>query len=507
MATPTEWKDLQEAEAVIPTFTMSTVINYFVTRVALDGKQAMDFKNLNSHAFPLFKCGHVQSIQIASNINRVYCRCRCLPEMKKNIVYRIEVVLKSSEGDIVEAKCDCPAGTGPHGSCKHIAAFCYALEEFCRIRSLRPPESCTSQPQSWNQPRKRRLDPCDVSEIQFVKHEYGKIKKPPRPLLYDPRPERLRCTTDEEVEILKQRLTDIDSSAALLHVLSTQTVQTPPTSLPPAPSVVKEEFIRELQAKPQPLALQDVITAGTSFLRTITYSPAVVRQIEMETQHQRLCKRWHEERNYRLTASKFGTVGKRRAPRPPLAKNILYAGTQPISAAALKWGCDHEKDAIETYRRRLPPELQLMPSGIVIDKSGFLAASPDGVVLNTAGEQVSLVEFKCPYSAKHCSVVDACSNSTFFCKLMDGKPVLKRTHNYYYQVQGQMAITGIKVCDFAVWTPTDMTVEEIYFDEYFWCTKVLPTLRSFYFEVMLPEIVYPRHPLAIMDYSNHMNHM
>ncbi len=93
------------------------------------------------------------------------------------------------------------AGTEPHGSCKHIAAFCYALEEFCRIRSLRPPESYTSQPQAWNQPRKWRLDACDVSEVEFIKHEYRKVKKSPRPLLYDPRPEGLRCTTEEEVEM------------------------------------------------------------------------------------------------------------------------------------------------------------------------------------------------------------------------------------------------------------------------------------------------------------------
>jgi len=32
--------------------------------------------------------------------------------------------------DVIGAKCRCPAGKGPCGSCKHIAAVCYALEEF-----------------------------------------------------------------------------------------------------------------------------------------------------------------------------------------------------------------------------------------------------------------------------------------------------------------------------------------------------------------------------------------
>ena len=32
--------------------------------------------------------------------------------------------------NVIGAKCGCPAGKGPCGSCKHIAAVCYALEEF-----------------------------------------------------------------------------------------------------------------------------------------------------------------------------------------------------------------------------------------------------------------------------------------------------------------------------------------------------------------------------------------
>ena len=58
---------------------------------------------------------------------------------------------------MTSASCACPAGAGPFGSCKHIAALCYALEEFCRLREVRPPDSCTSHLQQWNRPRKRHL--------------------------------------------------------------------------------------------------------------------------------------------------------------------------------------------------------------------------------------------------------------------------------------------------------------------------------------------------------------
>lgn len=48
--------------------------------------------------------------------------------MRKDREYKIQKVLCPS-GDILYAEDDWPAGRGPKGSCKHIAAFCFALEE------------------------------------------------------------------------------------------------------------------------------------------------------------------------------------------------------------------------------------------------------------------------------------------------------------------------------------------------------------------------------------------
>lgn len=43
---------------------------------------------------------------------------------------------KTTDGtrDIIEAGCRCPAGAKPSGSCKHISALSYAIEEFCSPR-------------------------------------------------------------------------------------------------------------------------------------------------------------------------------------------------------------------------------------------------------------------------------------------------------------------------------------------------------------------------------------
>lgn len=88
----------------------------------------------------------------------------------------------------------------------------------------------------------------------------------------------------------------------------------------------------------------------------------------------------------------------------------------------------------------------------------------------------------------------------------DGSIHLKKTHNYYYQVQGQMAVVDLRWCDFVVWTLDDIFVERINFDEAFWKNQCYPQLHSFYCGIMLPELIFPRHPLGlnILDYRPYL---
>ena len=136
-----EWVKIEDSS--IPLFTIANITNYFITPVTSDGKPANDFKNLNSHAYPLFKAGHIQPVLAMHKDTSHYIKCVCLPEMKKDKLYKINVTLDRF-ADITQASCTCPAGTGPCGSCKHISALCYALEEVSRIREVRSPDSCTS---------------------------------------------------------------------------------------------------------------------------------------------------------------------------------------------------------------------------------------------------------------------------------------------------------------------------------------------------------------------------
>ena len=50
---------------------------------------------------------------------------------------------------------------------------------------------------------------------------------------------------------------------------------------------------------------------------------------------------------------------------------------------------------------------------------------------------------------------------------------LKKTHSYYYQIQGTMGITGAAECDFMVWTTISVKVETISFEGRYYVAKTL----------------------------------
>ena len=66
--------------------------------------------------YKLFSKGHVQDICVAINADECLVKCKCLPEMKKDRVYSIDLSISISSNSISGAKCTCPAGRGPSGN-------------------------------------------------------------------------------------------------------------------------------------------------------------------------------------------------------------------------------------------------------------------------------------------------------------------------------------------------------------------------------------------------------
>ena len=207
----------------------------------------------------------------------------------------------------------------------------------------------------------------------------------------------------------------------------------------------------------------------------------------------------------RITSSHFGALCKGNITSKVEA--VISSGRldskQP--AAAIQWGIMHEDTAYKFYQSTSPHGNYVRKAGIFIANVGFLASSPDGVVFDSEGDTlIGIIEIKCPYSCRGNTVRDGCKNlKSFFCQLNESNlVVLKRNHQYYFQVQGAMAITGAQWCDFIVWTPKECTIERIAFDPKFW-ESTYAYLRNVYYCYILPELIYPRLHLGleIMHYD------
>ena len=114
----------------LPVFTIENVVDYLITRKENDCMRVEDWKSFKTGGYKLFKEDHVQKIMINQQDSVCTITCSCLPEMKKDRIYKIKIDISVNTSDVCGAECSCPAGRGPHGNCKHIAASLFAPENF-----------------------------------------------------------------------------------------------------------------------------------------------------------------------------------------------------------------------------------------------------------------------------------------------------------------------------------------------------------------------------------------
>lgn len=207
--------------------------------------------------------------------------------------------------------------------------------------------------------------------------------------------------------------------------------------------------------------------------------------LELNTRQQSHCKEWFEARQYRLTSSNFGRVLKRKsAPSDKFLTSIF--NSKQISAAPLDYGKRHEKSAKAKYLIEYK-DRHFHECGLVVNKNFmFLGASPDGILCDNG--QSGIVEIKCPYTARNMKLIQASEEiRDFYLENDGGQLKLRKDHEYYAQIQGQLMITGCDFSEFIVFTQCDLHTERIIPDIVF-MNDMLNTLASFFRDFAKPFI-------------------
>jgi putative phage-type endonuclease len=129
---------------------------------------------------------------------------------------------------------------------------------------------------------------------------------------------------------------------------------------------------------------------------------------------------WFKLRENRLTASDLYDAVYH--PITLIKKKLKNVSFNSYSIPALKWGCMFEEVAANIYAHLNSTKINEF--GLLVnDKINNFGASPDGIT-----DEGIMIEIKCPYSRE---IKD---------KVIPDK--------YYYQMQGQMAVCELDICDY-----------------------------------------------------------
>ena len=224
------------------------------------------------------------------------------------------------------------------------------------------------------------------------------------------------------------------------------------------------------------------------------YSEEENAPIESTTRGQASNANWHIMRENLLTPSSFKTIC--HSTNGTKTAVALFNGPtfdQSNPPVHIRFGQRFEAVARDQFMKAHKYNHQSckvnIPCLCMNTEYPFLAASPDGVLSCKEGPQ-ALVEIKCLSSKRNFNSSLALVRADI-CKRQDGALVMNTKHQYYYQVQGQMALTGIHQCHLVGFTNKGIAVVTVNFDPLFWeiihkkltnflCTAHLPMLTATY---------------------------
>ena len=209
-------------------------------------------------------------------------------------------------------------------------------------------------------------------------------------------------------------------------------------------------------------------------LQCLQVSWDMAHKYESATREQSSCMEWHQLKRPRVTASHFREVCHVSEKSEDGLVHRILQGTR--QTAAMRRELELEADAIWEYCQT--KRVNHYPCGFIIHPDApWLGASPDGLVFDPSESvQFGLIEMKCPNLK---SYVD-CT----YLKMKSGNLELKKSHAYYWQVQGQMLITGLTWCDFVISAEDDLLIQRIYRDNDV-CKVIREKIDRFYFYVYM----------------------
>lgn len=216
------------------------------------------------------------------------------------------------------------------------------------------------------------------------------------------------------------------------------------------------------------------------------------QNLEKTTRKQSSNPRWRLHRVGRITASNCKEALNLDIEKPSKSfRDKIMNYKESFSCKATSYGIKNEQKACNEYikiAKNNHKNLKVQEAGLHVNPSFvYLGASPDGITTCDCHE-TGLLEIKCPYKYK--TGLSKGWRQDKNCPINeDGS--MKESHQYYFQIQQQMLVTGLNFCDFFVWSfgteENDKFLIRVNKNVEF-CQKLLAKIELVFYKVILPEL-------------------
>ncbi|KAJ1522321.1 hypothetical protein ONE63_002617 [Megalurothrips usitatus] len=229
-------------------------------------------------------------------------------------------------------------------------------------------------------------------------------------------------------------------------------------------------------------------------------TPEKARALEVATRGQHENPLWKEAKKFRLGTAMFGKIMTMRETTSvrQTVHDIIYGKEEKQAMLDrnphVQYGIRNESTAVQMYAERHNATDIEENGSYVVANMAFLLSTPD----RRRGLD-GLLEVKTKPSIGDRKFLDCAlakgrqKPSKFPLEFREGALHLKKNHEFYFQIQGQLAISDREWCDLVVFSDNDFFVERIERDRAKW-EEMFPKLKRFYMEALLPEFVDPRLP-------------
>lgn len=424
----------------------------------------------NKHSvsgYRMFKSEKVHEVLLCKAVDGETVVLKAMVEASFSVgkSYKAAAALTSA-GNVKEAGCECRAGAS--GVCKHVAALLWFMLDMKRSQApyVRDTVACTEKSRTWGSGSKdAHVRKLKFSDLQFVKHLPTKAKVPVKPKRNVP-----VIMSESDLKELHKGLQHNNINMMLCQVLEENCFV--PVPLP----VINEKPLLPTLPLRLPTKILWSEYVPTSYeIGTCSLTLEEAWALEEATRAQSNSAAWAFERSKRLTASHFGDImSRQKLPDEKFCSRVF--GTSHLQTKHMAFGLENEENAVHRYLKKKNSAVSVYHCGLCVNPGvPVLGATPDRVVQE--GHSFGLLEIKTLAASKDRGehLEEAIAVAPF---LKNG--TLRQSHKYFYQVQGQMALSGLVWCDFVVDNGTDCTFQRIEFDRSLWLDKMMPRLLEFY---------------------------